>query len=495
MSTPHERTTQRHAAVPPPTITPPSMRAVQPRHSEELTRAVERAYVSGKWPISPKQKQRDSRHVMRWIITLVLGVASVLFLINRGVILGARPNLEAQATYSAQARAALVNAQALQILNSMTLDEKVGQLIVPMAQDYSLNGDLQAMITNDHIGGFYVSDDGYMSQAQVRDFTKQIQSAAHIPLILGTDFEGDQGFDVLGASLPQQPSEPEVGATGNPHQAYLKGVNDGKALASVGINVDFGPVVDVLTNPDNPILQGRTYGSTASAVTTMASAEVDGLTSQGVAPTLKHFPGLGSSTTDPHHALPVINLSLAQMQQVDLVPYKTLIAQGKVSMIMTTHMLIPALDPKLPTSVSPKVLNGLLRTTLGYDGVVISDALFMQGVLDAVPSFVQPADQPSYAGLMAFEAGTDMLLGAYSEYQTRKTIDYIESALKQGDFTQSYLDASVMRVLKFKIQWHIIPQNFTGHASVQTMNPGMARIQLPTPHTASVVMDMPRRGW
>ncbi len=164
MSTPPERTTQRRAAVTPPT-TPPSMRAVQPWRSEELTRAVERAYVSGKWPISPAQKRRDPRHLARWFITILLGVASVLFLTNRGVLFGARANVNAQATYSAQARAALINAQALQILNTMTLDEKAGQLIVPMAPDNSLNGDLQAMITNDHIGGFYVSDGGWMTPA------------------------------------------------------------------------------------------------------------------------------------------------------------------------------------------------------------------------------------------------------------------------------------------------------------------------------------------
>ncbi len=257
--------------------------------------------------------------------------------------------------------------------------------------------------------------------------------------------------------------------------------------------MDFGPVVDVLTNPNNPILQGRTYGSTPDYVTRMASAEVDGLASQGIAATLKHFPGLGSSDADPHHVLPIINRTLAQMQSVELVPYKTMIAQGKVSMIMTTHMLIPSLDPTLPTSVSPRVLNGLLRHDMGYDGVIISDALFMGGVTYVVPSFVQPADKPAYAGLMAFEAGTDLLLGAYSEYQTRKTMDYIEGALKQGDFTQSYLDASVMRILKFKIQWHIIPATVAGHASAAATNPAMAHVQPASP-PLSIVMDMPRRA-
>jgi beta-N-acetylhexosaminidase len=402
-------------------------------------------------PVPPNDRPERGRLIFRWLLTVIVGIAGVAVVLNRTGIIGQRANLGAQATFSAQASSAFVNSLATQILAGMTLDEKVGQLIIPMASDYNMNSDMQTLITQDHIGGFFVTSGG-MNATQVRSFINQMQGASKIPMIMSADFEGDQGFDVLASALPAQPSEAQVGATGDPHQAYLKGINDGKALASIGINVDFGPVVDVLTNPNNPILQGRTYGNTANYVTQMAGQELDGLAAEGIAGTVKHFPGLGSSTIDPHKALPLITRTLAQMESVELVPYKQLIAEGKVNLIMTTHMLIPALDPNLPTSISPYVLTTLLRQQMGYDGVVVSDALFMGGL-------AYKWDIP-HAGLLAFEAGTDLLLGAGNAAQTRETMDLIEGALARKEISQQQIDTSVLRILKLKVRWHIIPANF-----------------------------------
>jgi beta-N-acetylhexosaminidase len=450
-------------------------RAITPSWPDEAyARALERAYTSGKMPVK-RRKRANPRHVMRWIMTVVLGVGAVAFWMNHGVIFG---KINQLGIFAGSSRAAFIDNLADDILAKMTLDEKVGQFMIPMAQDHSMNQDLTTMITQDHIGGFFVTDGG-MNAAGVRAFTQQIQHTTHIPMILAADFEGDQGFDVLSNALPPQPSEAQVGATGDPHQAYLKGVNDGHALASVGVNVDFGPVVDVLTNPNNPILQGRTFGSTPGYVTTMAGQFLDGLYSTGIPGSLKHFPGLGSSSQDPHHVLPYINRSLAQMEAVDLVPYKQLIAQGKVSLIMTTHMLIPALDPNLPTSISPNVINGLLRQQMGYNGVVVSDALFMGGLS-------YKYDIP-HAGLLAFEAGTDLLLGSYSEWQTRQMMNLIENAVAQGQISPQRIDQSVLRILKFKIQWNIIPSNY------QVSN-STARTMLTGPDLAlSATADLDRR--
>ena len=466
-----------------PETTPHSApsRAVQRWQPEAYARALERAYTSGKMPVPPQRRRMDGRAIMRWLLTVVVGVAGVSFLLNRTAWFGLHHATPPQPSFSAAAREAEITSMATTVLGGMTLDEKVGQLIIPMAQDYSMNSDLTTMITQDHIGGFFVTSGG-MNGSQLRAFTSQIQSTSHIPMILAADFEGDQGFDVLQSALPLQPSETQVGATGDPHQAYLKGVNDGKALASVGLNVDFGPVVDILSNPNNPILQGRTFGNTPDYVTKMAGQELDGLTAVGMPGAIKHFPGLGSSTVDPHHALPTIDRSLAQMESTELVPYKTLIAQGKVSMIMTTHMLIPALDPNLPTSISPAVINGLLRHTMGYDGVVVSDALFMGGL-------AYKWDIP-HAGLLAFEAGTDLLLGQYSESQTRQTMDLIKQALARGEITQQQVDDSVLRILKFKAQWNIIPPTFK--LSGATAN--AATVSAPATILTSP-MDLPRRAW
>ena len=457
-------------------------RAVQRWQPEAYARALERAYTSGKMPVPPQRRQRvDSRQILRWLLTIVVGVAGVGFLLNRTAWFGLHPNKPVQPSFNASAREAEIASLATTVLAGMTLDEKVGQLIIPMAQDTSMNSDLQTMITQDHIGGFFVTSGG-MDASQLRAFTGQMQNASHIPMILAADFEGERDFNVLQSALPLPLSEAEVGATGDPHQAFLKGVNDGRALASVGINVDFGPVVDILSNPNNPILQGRTFGNTPDYVTKMAGQELDGLSSVGMAGAIKHFPGLGSSTVDPHHALPTIDRSLAQMESTELVPYKTLIAQGKVSMIMTTHMLIDALDPNLPTSISPAVINGLLRHSMGYDGVVVSDALFMGGL-------AYKWDIP-HAGLLAFEAGTDLLLGQYNESQTRQTMDLIKQALARGEISQQQIDDSVLRILKFKAQWNILPATF----KLSGTTAQAATIHAPAT-TLTSPMDLPRRAW
>ena len=342
------------------------------------------------------------------------------------------------------AQSLLVQAQA--ILAQLSADEKLGQLIIPDSTAHSYTSDLSTMITRDHIGGYFINS-GPLTAPQLRAFTAQLQGHARIPLILATDFEGG-AWNPIKAAVGARPAPSAIAVTGDPQQAYQKGVVDAQLLTSVGLNVNFAPVVDVLTNPTNPILQQRTFGSTPEVVTTFATAYLDGLASGGVAGTIKHFPRLGAATVDPHKALPTVNRTLAQLEQTELVPYKALLASNHVPMIMTTHMLIPALDPTLPTSISPAVIDGLLRHQLGYDGVVISDALYMGGLAGTY-------DIP-HAGLLAFEAGTDLLLGQENEQQVAATLQLLRGALQSGAITWARIDTSVLRILTFKLQWHII---------------------------------------
>lgn len=392
-----------------------------------------------------------ARRILEWLVTLAVGAALAMVLLTHGGLPGAL-SLPGWRGFGAAAGANLTPAQqraarAQTILNGMSLDEKLGQLIVPMTTDTSLSASLLHMITVDHIGGYFV-DSGNLTAPQLRAFSGQMQSAAAIPLMLATDFEGGTWNPIQGAVGPR-PSPASIGASGNPDLARQKGRQDAQLLASVGLNVNFAPVVDVLTNPTNPILQGRTFGDTPQTVETYAAAYLDGLTAGGIAGTLKHFPGLGSSTVDPHKALPTVDRTLAQMQATELAPYRDLMQRSDVTLIMTTHMLIPALDPNLPTSISPAVINGLLRGQMGYTGVVISDALFMGGLSG---KYTIPV-----AGLLAFEAGTDWLLGAGNVENVEQTIGLLKDALAKGDITSARIDQSVTRILEFKLRWNIIP--------------------------------------
>lgn len=400
---------------------------------------------------APPRRRRDIlRGMARWIITVVVGIAAVNLLLTRGYVLGARLLGHAPGPFDTQSRIVQVDNFANTLLSGMTLDEKLGQLIIPMAPDTSYNTDMQTMISQYHIGGFFVTSNG-LNRDQLRSFVQQMQAGSRIPMMMTTDFEGDGGWNVLQTTLGALPSESKLVATGDPHNAYVKGTQDAALLKSVGINVNFAPVVDVLTNPDNTVLQRRTFGSDPQVVVAYSTAYIDGLTAGGVAGCLKHFPGLGSVALDPHLTLPMLDTTLADMKLRELSPYYALLKTNHAPMVMVTHMLIPALDPNVPTSVSPLVINGLLRHDMGYDGLVISDALFM-GAL-------KPRSVPQ-AGLDAFEAGTDLLLGAYSAGDVEETVRLLKEALATGTITQKQIDTSVLRILKFKYQWKIIPDVF-----------------------------------
>lgn len=398
----------------------------------------------------PRRPRNILRGMARWIITVVVGIAAVNLLLNRGYLFGARLLGQAHGPFDTQSRIVQVDNFANTLLASMTMDEKLGQLIVPMAPDTSYNADMQTMITQYQIGGFFVTSNG-LNRDQLRSFVQQMQAGSRIPMIMSTDFEGDGGWNVLQSALGALPSESKLAATGDTHNAYVKGTEDAALLKSVGINVNFAPVVDVLTNPDNTVLRRRTFGSDPQVVVEYSAAYIDGLTAGGVAGCLKHFPGLGSVAPDPHITLPELDASLAEMKLRELSPYYALLKTNHAPMVMVTHMLVPALDPKVPTSVSPLVINGLLRHDMGYDGIVVSDALFMGGL--------KPRSVPQ-AGLEAFEAGTDLLLGAYSAWDVQETVRLLKDALATGQITQKQIDDSVLRILKFKYQWKIIPDAF-----------------------------------
>ncbi len=237
-----------------------------------------------------------SRKLIEWVSALVVGVLAILLILNRSELFPVRHSQAAAYTgFNASIDAAQIDAQAQAIMAHMSQDEKLGQLIIPMSGDTGMSNDMKTMIVQDHIGGFFISSAS--SAASLRAFTSQIQATTQIPMIISTDYEG-QAWNTLSA-FTNPPSPVTIGASGNTALARQKGIDDAQTLTSVGINVNFAPVVDVLTNPDNPILQGRTFGSTPDVVTNMASAYIDGLSSGGIAGCLKHFPGLGSCDSGP----------------------------------------------------------------------------------------------------------------------------------------------------------------------------------------------------
>lgn len=358
-------------------------------------------------------------------------------------------------------RAQLTKVQ--QIMKGMSLDEKLGQLIMVefFGSDYA-NTELPYMVGQQHVGGYlyqYANGNFYAPSNTIdasKQFAMQANNDAKIPLLVAIDQEGGQVNKLGQAFYGASPSAADMVAQGDPKFASAQGIQTAKEMQNVGINVDLAPVVDV--GPVSNLLEDRQFSDNPKAVATYAGAFLGGLQTNGIIGTLKHFPGLGSlprgDSYDPHLALPIVNKSMAQLENTDFAPYKTIIMQNHPAMIMSTDVITTAIDPNAPAELSPKAIDGVLRKELGYNGVVITDGLYMDGVQRYVGSvggkdFAKPS-------LLAILAGNDMVEGAFTASQVAGTIQNFKDAIQQGQLTVNRVDQSVQRILLMKVQYGII---------------------------------------
>jgi beta-N-acetylhexosaminidase len=339
------------------------------------------------------------------------------------------------------------------IMAGMTLDQKLGQLIIVeyLGNNYQASG-LQEMISQQFVGGFMYQesnsnfDPPYNVVSNLDAFSQQAMNDARIPLLIATDQEGGL-VNRLYTFHGYLPSAAEMAASGNPDFALQQGAQAAKWMRQLGMNADLAPVVDVHT-VDPPILQTRMFGRDPKTVASYAGAFLNGLQENSVAGCLKHFPGLGAVTSDPHAGLPVVNRSLSQLESIDLAPYKLMIAKDNPAMIMSTDVLMPAIDPNLPAELSPKAINDVLRNQLGYDGVVITDGLYMQGISQSWSL--------SQAAVLSIVAGDDLVEGPYTPGQVADVVAAFKQALQNGQLTIDRIDQSVERILLLKLQYGII---------------------------------------
>jgi beta-N-acetylhexosaminidase len=271
-------------------------------------------------------------------------------------------------------------------------------------------------------------------------FLNRMQRAARIPLLIGGDFERGDSMRILSAA--KFPHSMAFGATGDPALSRMEGAVTARQARALGIDWILAPVADVNNNPDNPIINIRSYGEDPELVAAHVRAYVEGAHSDpahNVLVTLKHFPGHGDTNTDSHMALPVLNVEKARLEAIELVPFRAGIAAGADS-VMSAHIALPAIDPAgVPSTLSPAILTGILREELGFNGLVSTDALNMQGV----------AKQwgPAQAAEKAVLAGADILL---MPADPETGIEGVLEAVKRGRITRKRLDESVMRILAAK---------------------------------------------
>ena len=332
------------------------------------------------------------------------------------------------------------------LMSNMTLDEKLGQMMMIQFAGQSYSPDLDTMISQYHVGSVLYFQFNIGSQSQLTGLNAEMQHNANLPLLVSVDQEGGTVDRLVNLDGPQ-PSASQIGASNNPNLAYQQGLKDATDLASYGFNLNLAPVVDV-NNVYNPQLYGRTYGHDPAAVSKMAEKYLEGLQHSGkVLGTLKHFPGLGDVSTDPHYGLPALTRDLNSLNSIDWAPYNTLIKQGHVYSIMVTHEIVDALDKTEPSSLSPQVI-GILRNQMHFQGVIITDSLTM----DSIHNFYTYGE----AAAKAVEAGDDILMGADSPNTLAQMITGIKQAINSGAISQQHIDDSVRRILLFKYEMGLL---------------------------------------
>lgn len=324
------------------------------------------------------------------------------------------------------------------LYNSMTFEQRVGQLFMVAAysnKDQAHLRSLEKLVVEQQVGGLIFFQGGPVRQAKM---TNSLQRLAKTPMLIGID--GEWGLSMRLDSTPRMPWNMTLGAVQDMDLIRKVGVSLAEQSRRMGLQFNFGPVVDININPKNPIIGVRSYGETREVVTDRALAFIEGYQSLNVFATAKHFPGHGDTSTDSHYALPLMDLTKDRLNKVELYPYKKLIDHGLAS-VMVAHLSLPVIEPdsKLPTSLSHNVVTKLLKQDLGFEGLIFTDALNMK----AASNYLKPGE----IDLAAFMAGNDVLL--FAENVPAALIKFKE-AFEANVFTEERLAHSVKKILSYK---------------------------------------------
>lgn len=326
-----------------------------------------------------------------------------------------------------------------------SLKEKIGQLFVFGFYGYGPSEAIKGLIQEYGIGGTIYFSRNVKDARQVHRLSAELKElakeAGKPPMFIAIDQEGGMVARLVdGVTL--MPGNMALGAAGTAEAARETARICGEELRLLGITMNYAPCIDVNNNPDNPVINVRSYSDRAGVVAEMGAAAVQGYQSAGVAATVKHFPGHGDTAVDSHHALPVLPHSKERLDAIELVPFRAAIAEG-TDCIMTAHVCLPALEPSgVPSTLSRAVLTGLLREELGYDGVVVTDCLEMS----AIDEYYGPAA----GAVKALAAGADMVLVSHTIEKQRAALEAVFAAVQSGELPESRIDEALGRVMKLK---------------------------------------------
>lgn len=346
------------------------------------------------------------------------------------------------------------------VLGKMSLREKVGQLFIVRPEALAENSNAETAPATDRVddavisrieeypvGGIALFSRNITSAEQLPMFISDLQSSSKYPLFIAVDEEGGRVARIANSdffNVASYKSMEDIGKSGDASKAEEVGRQIGSYLKELGFNLDFAPVADTNTNPQNIVIGDRSYGSDPALVARMVSVQLDGMHDSGIMGTLKHFPGHGDTKDDTHSGYVSIEKTWDELKECELVPFIT--ALPKADMVMVSHITaVNVTSDKLPTSMSETMITGKLRNELGYDGVIITDAMAMGAVADNYTS--------AEAAVTAVKAGVDIVL---MPQNLDEAFNGVMNAVTDGEISMERLDESVLRILKMKAKYKLI---------------------------------------
>lgn len=352
---------------------------------------------------------------------------------------------DGQSAPKALTKAQVVAEKVDSLMKQMTLQEKVGQLLMVGFYGTKEDNNIQSLISQQKVGGVILFDRNMENPSQVASLTNQLKSdvSTHehsIPLVIAADQEGGPVLRMRNQVSPI-PSEQELGKNASPEEVYNIAKINGEEMAAMGIQLDLAPVLD-LSDQDE-----RSFGSNPEKSFHLDTEEIEGLNSVNVTATLKHFPGNGRVVVDPHLDTSIVNADRNTLESDDMIPFKQMIQQQKQNQffVMVTHVKYPAFDPNMPASLSKPIIQNLLRRELGYNGIVITDDLDM----GAISKYYSYSD----LGYMALNAGADILLVCHEYNHQLQLYNGIINAVKDGKLSEERINESVKRILTYKLTY------------------------------------------
>lgn len=329
-------------------------------------------------------------------------------------------------------------------VNKMTLDEKIGQMIVAGFNGTDVNEELINLVNTNKVGGVILFKRNIETSEQLKKLNNNIDGLnKEIPLFISVDEEGGR-VNRLPSDMENFSSAREVGLKNDKDYAYNNGKSIGESLKVTGFNMNYAPVLDIFSNPKNTVIGDRAFGSDVETVSTMGIATMKGIEEEGIISVIKHFPGHGDTSVDSHYGLPIVYKTLEELENFELIPFKKAIKEG-CKAIMVSHILLDKIDKQNPSSMSETVITDILREQLGFDGVVITDDMEMGAITE---NFTVED-----ACVQSIIAGCDIVLIGSGNESIYNTIQAIKDSILNGKITEERINESVVRIIKLKNEY------------------------------------------